>query len=38
MITDEDNDRISKRIADLKTGIKDKQIEYNCEQGNCHYE
>ena len=38
MITDEDHDRISQRIADLKTGIKDKQIEYDCEHGNCHYE
>lgn len=38
ILSDEDHDRVRQRMDDISSGMKDKQIEYNCKNGNCHYE
>ena len=38
LIFSSDKERILQRAQDLKSNIKQKEVEYDCEKGNCHYE
>ena len=38
LILSQDQERILQRAQDLKSDIQQKEVAYDCEKGNCHYE
>lgn len=38
LILPSDKERILQRAQDLKSDIQQKEVAYDCEKGNCHYE
>jgi len=38
LILSQDQERILQRAQDLKSDIQHKEVAYDCEKGNCHYE